>query len=176
MAHRGNVSPNVLQRDPLRIHRISMTAIILDLLTAMPAKLDWRSNPAECSCPSLCVVEKTVVTGMKATGYWKTGGYFDRYPMSKFHAQFAQVCPQQHVPFRKVIKKKRATRLQRANRLSDPPLAPFDIFFVRFQIDAVRAVFFAQIEWWISKDSIDDRVMDVWQHRQTVTSKKRPEA
>src|SRR5262249_55000431 len=108
MSYRGNIRPHVLQSDTIRIHCISVAAIILNFSRAMTTDLNWSPNAAKRLGLALCIVKETVVAWMESSRNGKTRRDFNGDPMAEIQSQFCQIRAKKNVPLWQVIKKKSA--------------------------------------------------------------------
>ena len=125
--HRGNVSPNVLQRDTVRIHGVPVPAVVLDFATTMPTCHDRSADAVKGLRFSLGVIEEAVMAWVQAAGYRQAGADFNGDPVPEVEPLLAKESPEHHVPFRKVVKEQRPTRFQDAHTFSEPSPAPLNV-------------------------------------------------
>src|SRR5258707_14982294 len=117
MSYRRNISPNVLQRNAVMIHRVKVPSVVFDFATAMSARLYRSTNAPECFRLPFGVVEKAVMAWMEAPRNGQRGGNFDCNPVSEFHSQFLKVRSKKNVPFREILKKECAAWFYCSNAL-----------------------------------------------------------
>jgi len=70
MANWGNVVPHVGEVHAGGVHRAAVTAIVLDLAAAVPARLDRRADAPERLGLPFGVVDQAVVARVQSAGDW----------------------------------------------------------------------------------------------------------
>src|ERR1035438_2562879 len=91
VSYRRDIRPDILQVDALRIHRVTVAAIILHLAATMPACLDRCADAPECFGLPLRVVEQAVMAWMEPPRNGETGGNLDSNPVAEVHLQRSKV-------------------------------------------------------------------------------------
>ena len=93
--------------------------------------------------------------------------------MAKLHALFKKIVAQENIPLRQVIEKQRPSWFKHPNAIREPALAPGKVVFFPPEIIRTTAVFFPKIEWWISKNGINNFIPYGWKNFHAVGGKER---
>lgn len=104
MPNRRNIRPDILKVDALRIHRISVAAVVLNVAATVSAYLDWRANASERFWLPLCVVQQAIVARVQSPGNRETSGHLNCDPVAEVHAELGEVRAEQYVPLGKIVK------------------------------------------------------------------------
>ena len=158
-----NIIPDICQIYPFRVHRPSVTSVILDLSTAVTACLDGRADFPEGICLPLGEIQKTIMGRIQPSGNRQRQFDIDRNPVTKRHPGFCQITSQMDIPFRKIVNEQRPARFQDPYAVIQPISAPGKIVVIRTTIIDLDSVFFGQIERRIGKDGIDGIVINTRQ-------------
>src|SRR3972149_1563772 len=112
MADRWDIRPDILQGHALGVHRVTMTAIVLDLATTMAAGKDWRSDASKGVRLSLRVVQQAVMARVQAPRDRQACADLDCDPMTKLKPELGQVRTEEDIPLREVIDEDASAWLQ----------------------------------------------------------------
>ena len=155
MTHRRGVRPHVFKVHTVRIHGVTVAAVVVDLAAAMPASLDRRSDLAERLWFALREIKQAVMAGVEPARYRKAAFHVDRDVVAEAHALLHEVGAEHDVPPGNVVDEQRAAGPQHTHALIQPRIAPGEIVVLGATVIAVVAVLLVQIKRWIRKNSVD---------------------
>lgn len=164
----SDIIPHIRQRDPVRIHRPPVTAVVLDLASAVTAGLDGGADSAEGVGLPFGEIKQAVMGRIEPAGNRQGEFDVDRNPVTKRHPAFRQMSAQKDVPFRQVVNKQGAARFQNSHALVEPFPAPGYVIFFRTAIINPAPIFLRQIEGRIGKDGIDDAILNTGKDFETI--------
>ena len=154
MPIRRCIGPEVRQIYSLRIHLVSVTTVIPDFLSTMPAFFYGKSDLVEHTRGASCEIEKCIVSRIQLLSSWIRTFHRQCYPMSELQF-FSHNWGKANCKFRGSIEKKGTSGFQYTATFKNPYSAPAQIFISCHVVVIAILVVLSQVEWRIRKHSVD---------------------
>ena len=161
------IGPEIRQIHSLSIHLVSMTAVISDFLSAMPAFLYWQPNFVENTGRAPGVVKERIVCRIQLFSTWIGALHCKSDPMSEVQF-FFQDRGKLYRKFGCSIDKERSSRFQHSATFVNPDPAPGQVRIAIHHIVVAILVVLPDIERRIGKNGIDDLGLHALQDMEAV--------
>ena len=161
------IGPEISQIHSLSIHLVSMTAVISDFLSTMPAFFYWQPNFVENTGHASGVIEERIVCWIQFFSAWIGALHCESDPMSEVQFFFHDR-GKLYRKFGCSIDKESSSRFQHSATFVNPDPAPVQIRIAIHHVVVAILVVLPDIERRIGKNSIDDLGLHALQDMEAV--------